>query len=184
MGSGTCAFIYFYPRMFFNVFERVIVERGLGVTNRCGSSGIPVNSLCAMPGLASRAVSKSKLMVTGTNHDTLYTIGLLDLRNGPQVLHVPDMAGRYYDIEFVDRWLDVFAYVGRRTTGTKAGEYLIRGPGWHGALPKGVSQIFSPSDRVVLIGRVLVYDDGDATTAYNLAKQIQVVPLTIRQPSR
>jgi hypothetical protein len=56
-------------RLYFNVLERIIGERGLGVASGCDSSGIPVNSLRAMPGLASPDVWKSKLMVTGTNHD-------------------------------------------------------------------------------------------------------------------
>jgi hypothetical protein len=44
------------------------------VTSGCNSCGIPVDSLRAMPGLASPDVWKSKLMVTGTNHDALYTM--------------------------------------------------------------------------------------------------------------
>lgn len=75
--------------------------------------------------------------LVGPNHDTLYAFGWLDLSREPQVLHVPDMTGRYYSVEFVDSWGDIFAYVGRRTTGTQAGDYLISGPGWRGALPPG-----------------------------------------------
>jgi hypothetical protein len=94
------------------------------------------------------------------------------------------MAGRYYSIEFVDPWFDVFADVGRRTTGTRAGDYLISGPHWKGAAPEGATNLVSPNNSVLLIGRVLVEGDGDLSTAYNLAKQIQVVPVTIRQPSQ
>ena len=36
-----------------------------------------------------------------------------NLAKGPEILHVPDIAGRYYSIEFVDPWLKVFADVGR-----------------------------------------------------------------------
>jgi hypothetical protein len=107
---------------------------------------------------------------------------VLDLAKGPEILHVPDMAGRHYSIEFVDPWLDIFADVGRRTIGTRAGDYLISGPLWKGAVPEGMIKIVSPNNSVLLIGRVLVEGDGDLSTAYNLAKQIQVVPLTIRQP--
>ena len=67
------------------------------------------------------------------NHDTLITVGWLDLSKGPQVLHVPDMAGRYYSVQFTDPSNNTnFAYVGKRTTGTEAGDYLISGPGWKG----------------------------------------------------
>ena len=118
---------------------------------------------------------KSNLL-EGTNHATLYTIGVLDLSKGPEILHVPEMASRYYGIEFVDSWGDVFAYVGRRTTGTEAGDYLISGPGWKGHLPEGVGQIVSPDNKLLLIGRVLVENDSDLTTAYGLSKQIQLTP--------
>ena len=102
---------------------------------------------------------------------------MLDLGKGPQVLHVPDMDGRYYSIEFVDPWGDA-SYVGQRTTGTRAGDYLISGPGWKGNLPAGMKQIAFSDNQVLVIGRVLVYNDSDLSTAYNLSKQIQLTPLT------
>jgi hypothetical protein len=71
-----------------------------------------------------------------------------------------------------------FAYVGTRTTGTQAGDYLITGPGWKGQVPSGMTQISSPDDSVLVIGRVLVENDNDLPTAYNLAKQIQLTPLS------
>jgi hypothetical protein len=73
-----------------------------------------------------------------------------------------------------------FAYVGTRTTGTQAGDYLITGPGWKGQVPRGMTQISSPNDSVLVIGRVLVCSDSDLPTAYNLAKQIQLTPLSQR----
>jgi hypothetical protein len=119
------------------------------------------------------------------NRDTLPTVGWLNLHKGPQILHVPDMAGRYYSIQFTDPSKNTnFAYVGKRTTGTQAGDYLITGPHWKGSVPKGMKLIFSPNNSVLVIGRVFVESDSDLPTAYNLAKQIQVVPLLIRQPSQ
>jgi hypothetical protein len=73
-----------------------------------------------------------------------------------------------------------FAYVGTRTTGTNAGDYLIAGPGWKGAVPQGMAQIAPPNNSVLVIGRVLVYNDSDVTTAYGLAKQIQLILLSQR----
>jgi hypothetical protein len=170
---STFLYIYFYPLLFYNSLERAIVQRGLGVT--ANSSGIPINTLYTMPTLASPS---PKANLLGANHDTLYTIGVLDLSKGPQILHVPDMAGRYYSIEFVDSWGNDFAYVGRRTTGTQAGDYLISGPEWNGNLPEGLMQIVSPDNKVLLIGRVLVENDNNLTTAYGLSKQIQLTPLS------
>jgi hypothetical protein len=179
---GTYAYIYFFPHLIYNTLQREIVQHGIGATtNGLPSSGIPVNTLFAMSDLASPFTLKSNLL-EGTNHDTLYTIGWLDLSKEPEVLHAPDFAGRYYSIEFVDSWGDVFAYIGRRTTGTQAGDYFISGPSWRGTLPEGVTQISSPDNNVLLIGRVLVESDNDLANAYGLDKQIQLTPLSRWQP--
>ena len=169
---GTFAYIYFFPHFVSNALNRA-VRHGLG---------IPVNTLYAMSGLASPSVTQSNVWLTGTNHDTLYIVGWLDLGKGAEILHVPDMAGRYYSVEFVDPWLDVFAYVGRRTTGTRAGDYLISGPDWKGSPPEGVKQIVSPDNAALVIGRVLVERDDDLSTAYGLAKQIQLTPQSRWRP--
>jgi hypothetical protein len=179
---GTFALVYFYPHIFYNGVTRAVVRRGLGIkTGGRNTSGIPVNTLYALPALASPSMSKSNLILTG-NHDTLYTVGVLDIGKGPEVLHVPDMAGRYYSIELVDPWLHIFADVGRRTTGTRVGDYLISGPRWKGAVPEGLTKIVSPDNSVLLIGRVLVEGDRDLSTAYELTRQIQLTPQSRWRP--
>ena len=171
-------FTYFWPRMLLYVFKRAILVKGFG------DGPIPVNTLYTEPQtlfaepLASQSASSSNLATTGVNHDTLLTVGWLDLGKGPQVLHVPDMSNRYYSVQFTDPSYNTnFAYVGKRTTGTQAGDYLITGPRWQGAAPSGMTQISSPNKSVLVIGRVLVYSDSDLSTAYGLAKQIQLTPL-------
>jgi hypothetical protein len=115
----------------------------------------------------------------------LYVLGWLDLSKGPQVLHVPGMDGPYYRVQFTDRSEGTnFAYVGSRTTGTQAGDYLITGPNWQGAVPSGMTQISSPNNSVLLIGRVLVESGSDLSTANDLSKQIQLTPLSGWQPSQ
>jgi hypothetical protein len=178
-GVGTYAYIFFSPRLIYNTLEQAVVSHGLGGG---GSPGIPINTLYTMPTLASP--SQSNALESTGNRDTLYTVGGLDLSTGPEVLHVPDMAGRYYAVQFTDPWGTVFAYVGRRTTGTRAGDYLISGPGWKGRVPNGVTQIVAPNNTVLLIGRTLVESDSDLAAAYGLAKQIQLTPLSQWQPSQ
>jgi hypothetical protein len=92
-------------------------------------------------------------------------------------LHVPDFSGRYYSVQFTDPSTNLnFAYVGKRTTGTTAGDYLITGRGWKGSVPRPMKQISSPNNSVLVIGRVFVENESDLPTAYNLAKQIQLTP--------
>jgi hypothetical protein len=91
--------------------------------------------------------------VTAPNADTLYSVAWLDLSKEAYVLHVPNESGRYYLMPMLDGWTNVFASPGKRTTGTKAGDYAITGPHWKGALPRGVAQYKSPTDMVWIIGR-------------------------------
>jgi hypothetical protein len=177
---GWFLFVCFWPRMMLNAYKRAILVKGFG------DGPIPVNTLYT----ESQALfadplhppaSAPKLATTGVNRDTLIMGGWLDLSKGPQILHVPDMAGRYYAVQFTDPSTNInFAYVGKRTTGTKAGEYLISGPRWKGAVPEGVMQISSPNNSVLVFCRTLVESDSDLPAAYALTKQIQLVPLTSR----
>ena len=124
------------------------------------------------------------MATTGVNRDTLLVIGWLDLSSRPQVLHVPDFSGRYYSVQFTDPFNVDFAYVGTRETGTQAGDYLITGPGWKGQIPLGMKQVSSQDNSVLVVGRILVYSDSDLSTASDLAKLIQLAPLSTQQPAR
>jgi hypothetical protein len=177
-------FTYFWPRMLLSVFKRAILVKGFG------DGPIPVNTLytesqALFADPLHAPASASKLATTGVNHDTLMTAGVLDLSKGPQVLHVPDMAGRYYSVQFTDPSKNTnFAYIGKRATGTQAGDYLVSGPGWEGQVPSGMPQISSPNNSVLVFGRVLVESDSDLPTAYDLSKQIQLTPLSGWQPGQ
>ncbi len=170
--------LYLWPRLLLYVFKRAILVKGFG------DGPIPINTLYTEPPqlfadpLTAQTAASSNLMTVGVNHDTLATVGWLDLAQGPQVLHVPDMANRYYSVQFTDPAKNInFAYVGKRTTGTAAGDYFVSGPGWKGVVPQGMAQVSSPNNAVLVIGRVLVESDNDLPTAYGLAKQIQLTPL-------
>ena len=179
---GTFLFIYFWPHLVSNHFKRAILSQGFG------GGPVPINTLYTEPqNLFAKPLhtllppGSSNLMTVGVNCDTLLTVGWLDLSKGSQVLHVPDFSGRYYSVQFTDPFNVDFAYVGTRVTGTQAGDYLITGPGWQGSVPQGMMRISSSNNSVLALGRILVYSDSDLPAAYNLAKQIQFVPLTTRQ---
>ena len=169
--------IYSWPRLILTVYKRAILSKGFG------EGPVPINTLYTEPAavfadpLRAAPGSGSNLITTGVNRDTLLAAGWLDLRTGPLVLHVPDMAGRYYSVQLTDPSNNTnFAYVGKRTTGTAAGDYLITGPGWTGSVPHGMTRITSPNNSVLLAGRTLVAGDADVGAAYALAKQITLTP--------
>src|SRR5262245_9534241 len=180
---GTFLLVYFWPHLVNNLYKRAILNQGFG------DGPIPINTLYTEPqelfaNPLHVPVSGSKLMTTGVNRDTLATVSWLDLSKGPQVLRVPDFSGRYYSVQFTDPFDIDFAYVGTRTTGTQVGDYLITGPDWKGQVPSGMTQIASPANSGLVLVRILVYSDGDLPTADNLAKQIQLTPLSGWHPSQ
>jgi hypothetical protein len=122
------------------------------------------------------------------NNDTTYTVGTLQLAAGPRVLDVPDTRGRYYVLQLLDAYSNTFAYVGRRTTGTRAGSYAVVPPGFDGDLPPGVRRIESPTNRVWVLGRTLVRDAADLGAVAPLMAGYRVTGLDAwvagqRQPS-
>ncbi len=180
-----CVVIYFWPRLMLSAYKRALLTKGFG------DGPVPINTLYTQPQrlfaepLAAQTASSSNPLTVGVNHDTLLTAGWLDLHQGPLVLHVPDMNDRYYSVQFTDPSKNtVFAYVGKRTTGTQAGDYLITGRGWKGQVPGSLKQIASPNNSVIVAGRVLVFSDSDLSTAYDLSKQIQLTSLSAWQPSQ
>ena len=46
-----------------------------------------------------------------------------------------------------------------------------------------MTQISSPNNSVLVIGRVLVESDSDLATAYDLSKQIKLTPISSWQPN-
>ncbi len=165
---GTLVFVYSWPRITVGGFKRAILKRGLG------GGPIPVNTLYAVPDRPSQSASAGGLMAVGTD-DLVYVGGWLDLGAGPRVLHVPEMAGRYYSVQFTDPTSGAnVAYVGKRTTGTNAGDFLVCGREWIGSVPSGMTRMDLPHRSALVIGRVFAADDDDRHVAYMLAQQIQL----------
>ena len=135
---------------------------------------IGVNYLYAQQQLS----DASSRTVVAPNVDTLYDVTVLDLRNGPVVLTVPEIRDRYYTFQFVAMNTEAFAYVGTRATGGKAGSWVIAPPGWDGDLPAGAELISSPTLLVFLLGRLLVLSADDLPTAQAVMAQVNLEPLT------
>lgn len=168
---GAFLFIYFWPRITVGGFKRIITKRGFG------GGPVPVNTIYAVSESPSQSASSGSVIATGTD-DVLYLGGWLNVKAGPRVLHVPAMHDRYYSMQFTDPTSGAnFAYVGKRTTGTGAGEFLLCEPDWNGDTPRGMTRIEIPHHAALLIGRVFVADEDDRGAAYALAKQIRLTPL-------
>jgi hypothetical protein len=150
--TAGAAYVIFTPRMITAALER-----------RMTSCAAPT-ATCAPPGafIHKRSLaSPDDRAFVNPNADTLYSSAWLDLRDGPWVLHVPDMGGRYFTFQLLDAWTETFGYVGRRTGDSKGGDFLIVGPNWTGLPPAGMKLHRAGTNDVWILGRTLVDDDAD-----------------------
>jgi hypothetical protein len=125
-----------------------------------------------------RALLDPSVKFVSPNNDTLYLIGVVDVGGGPVVLHVPDLSGRYYVLQFVDAWTNNFAYVGRRATGTKEGDFLLTPVGYDGPVPDGMSVIEAPSRVFVVLGRIQTNGVDDVPAVQTLQDQFRLTPFS------
>ena len=110
------------------------------------------------------------------NNDTVYSMAQLDVSGGPVRLRVPDTAGRYYVLQFVDAWTNNFAYVGHRATGTEAGAFLLVPPGWEGSAGEGERVIRLPTDVASIVGRWAVAGEKDMPAVRALQAELTLEP--------
>lgn len=116
--------------------------------------------------------------VVRPNVDTLYSVAWLSLEKEPIVLTVPASERRYFLVQFMDAWTNVFAAPGIRTLGNASRQFFIVGPGYHGDVPAGMEMIASATDTVWVLGRIHVRGDDDLGAARHYQHQIDVRPLS------
>lgn len=112
------------------------------------------------------------------NVDTLYSFAWLNLSQEPLILSVPDTDDRYYLIECLDAWTNVFCSIGKRTTGTKAQQFIIVGPDWHNDVPEGYTQIQAPTNMVLLLARTHTYGKKDYEAVHAIQAGYVLTPLS------
>lgn len=166
---GTELYIYGYPLVTMDWTKQIMINTVNVTDNRA-----PVGQFFHLR----KYPDASFKDVTAPNADTLYSIAWLDLSVEPYILHVPDENGRYYLMPLLDGWTDVIADPGTRTTGTKAADFAITGPGWRGQLPAGVKELKSPTNMVWVIGRT--YSTGtpeDYAAVHAIQDKYSLTPL-------
>jgi len=160
------AFIYGYPLVYDMGEVGRIARHGLGAV-----PPVPLNTFGHARGLA----GPDETFVS-INNDTVYSLANIDASGGPIRFEVPDSAGRYYVMQFVDAWTNNFAYVGHRATGTQAGAFLLVPPGWDGDAPAGVTVIRLPTAVASIVGRWAVDGDDDLPAVHALQDGLTLTP--------
>jgi hypothetical protein len=105
---------------------------------------------------------EDKAIIT-PNSDTPYSFVWMDLRAEPVILTLPRVdPKRYYSVQLIDIYTHNFAYLGRRTTGSAGGNFMIAGPDWKGKVPRGVAKVVrSESNIVYALYRTQLFSERD-----------------------
>jgi hypothetical protein len=147
---GLQAVIYGYPAVKALNMRYGMVERPVGIINT------PINQLFHNR----RAADASDTNNSSSATDFLYTVGWYDVRREPVVVSVPDSGDRYYSVQFMEFYSDIFAYIGTRATGGKAGSYMLAGVDWKGETPAGITGVIrAPTPTGAVLIRVGFRDD-------------------------
>ena len=166
---GIKAYVYGFPLIMMDLTK----EAASAATP--GEITAPVNQFSVMtkyPDASFRAVTRTGL-------DTLFAVAWADLAEEPLVLSVPDTGDRYYVIGLFDMWSNVFASIGKRTTGTTAKHYLIAGPAWKGTTPPDITDTFhSPTRFVWVNGQMQADGPQECPVVSALQKQYKLTPLS------
>ncbi len=141
------------------------------------SGGLPVAPLNELAMLTDQAAPRTTL-VPCPNRDVLYGFGIFDLAETPVVVQVPDFGGRFWLYQLGDQRTDGFADMGSMH-GTRPGCYLVVGPGWNGAVPRGIVGVLrSPTRHAYCIPRVFfTAADGDRAAAVAAVAGVMAYPL-------
>jgi hypothetical protein len=161
------AYIYFYPLMSMDLSRKQF-------TNGTNDFKGPMNTFVNVPAYPPADFKG----VVRSNFDTLYSASWLDMTKEPLVISAPDTDGRYYLLPMLDMWTDVFASPGWRTTGTKAGNFLVTPPGWAGTVPDGMTLINAPTPYVWVIGRTKTDGPPDYDAVRKIQAGYKVTPLS------
>src|SRR3954454_14967539 len=111
------AYVYFYPLVTMDISRKQFTNIEPGKELGKG----PMNMFVSVPEYPPADFKG----VVRSNFDTLYSVAWLDMTKEPVVISAPDTNGRYYLLPMLDMWTDAFASPGWRTTGTKAGTFLV-----------------------------------------------------------
>ena len=122
------------------------------------------------------AQPEQRAVVLG-NRNTLYSVGWLDLSEGPVVFEIPDMGDRYYVMPLLDAWTNTFKSLGSRTTGQGAQKYLIANANFSGTIPEEHTLITSPTNMVWITGRIQADSAEDAKRVAGLQDKYTLMTL-------
>ncbi|OSP53595.1 hypothetical protein BV911_17125 [Pseudoruegeria sp. SK021] len=120
--------------------------------------------------------------VVTPNATTLYGAGMLDLRDGPVVIEVPEITDRYFSVQVMDQYGIFRMIVGSPFNGTAAHKYILVPPNFTGDVPADfpTTEIVQwPSLTAYAVARMAVVTgtDADIKTINGYQDETTITPL-------
>jgi hypothetical protein len=175
---AEAGFIYGLP-----IVMNYAVMYEYAVDRNSGQFKAPFNQLKNEPNVFTY---KDTAIVT-PNSDTPYSFVWMDLRAEPIVLSVPAVdAKRYYSVQLCDGNTYNYGYIGTRTTGSEAGDYMVVGPDWKGTTPPSIKKVFRSSTQLSLAGyrtQLFSPDDLDNVKKVQAGYKVQALSAYLKQPA-
>jgi len=153
------------------------------VDRTSGQFKAPFNQIRNEP----RVFTYKDTAIVTPNSDTPYSFVWMDLRTEPIILSVPAVEkSRYYSVMLCDGNTFNYGYIGTRSTGSKAGDYMVVGPDWKGETPPGIKKVFRSSTQFSLAGyRTQLFNPNDMKNVEKIQAgyKVQTLSAYLKQPA-
>jgi len=165
------AYTYAFP-----IVDNLRVQYAFFVDQTNPEYKAPYNQIFNIP----RVFTPEDKVIQTPNSDTPYSWVGLDLRTEPMVFIIPPIdKKRYWSLQLIDLYTYNFDYLGSRTTGNGGGNFLIAGPNWKGAIPKGITKVFKCETEIASAQfRTQLFNPADLKNVKKIQNQYIVKPLS------
>ena len=174
---AEAGFIYGLP-----IVMNYAVMYAFAVDRNSGQFKAPFNQIKNEPNV----FTYEDTAIVTPNSDTPYSDVWMDLRAEPVVLSVPAVdPKRYYSVMLCDGNTYNYGYIGSRTTGSEAGDYMVAGPDWKGAVPPGIKKMFRSSTQFSLAAyrtQLFNADDIDNVKKVQAGYKAQTLSSYLKEP--
>ena len=166
---GLDAYNYGLPLMVTNATYQTMTS--VNVSN--GAYG-PVNQF----NNESAANNAASTAVVAPGSTSLSSIAWLDLKDEPQVLHVPEVTDHFFVLALIDPYTENIINLGTASS-TKPGDYVIAGPGQHEVkIPKGTQRLDVDYARIWIIGSTQLKGPDDVANVNKIQSGYTLTPLS------
>lgn len=113
------------------------------------------------------------------NPENIYSWAWVDLSKEALVMTHPLIPDRFYTVQFVDAYSNVFHTLSNQDRGAAGkGLFILTPPGWRGTIPDGALQIRSSTPEVFIFAQAFVHDAKDLLAVKKLMRQRQLIPVS------